>query len=170
MTMITACFARLADWGARVLLTAADTVLARSSVPNPLRLSRITLNALAQGGSGADFYAAVSNAAHREGFIWGRCENCWAELGRNPDEETALCEACGPWTCACAFENDSSESDCGGCHLTRAGQGEPVLPCACGCDPSPGAYGDFDTESSPSRQHFIDTGRFLRPHEVLTAA
>ncbi|MFE6272252.1 hypothetical protein ACFVQ9_26065 [Streptomyces goshikiensis] len=40
-------------------------------------------------------------------------------------------------------------------------------PCTCGCDTSTGSYGDYDTESSVSRQHRIDTGRFLRPGEVL---
>ncbi|WP_372412623.1 hypothetical protein [Streptomyces luteireticuli] len=42
-------------------------------------------------------------------------------------------------------------------------------PCTCGCDIAFGDYGDYDTESPASRQHFVDTGRFLRPGEILTA-
>jgi hypothetical protein len=166
--MITLPFARLTDWTARALLGAADTVASRSRVPNPLLLSRITLNALAlPNASGADFYQVISEAAHQRGFIWGRCAECGAELGENPAEEWPLCADCEDWTCACAFGNPAADTDCGGCHLTRAGQGEPMPPCTCGCDPAPGRYGDFDTESSVSRQHFIDTGRFLRPGEIL---
>ena len=71
------------------------------------------------------------------------------------------------WACACAMQNPGDREDCRGCHLTRAGQGEPMPPCTCGCDPSPGRYGEYDTESSASRQHFIDTGRFLRYGEIL---
>jgi hypothetical protein len=167
--MSTVRFAPLIDWTARALLAAADTVASRSRVPNPIVLSRVTLNALALPAvSGADFFQIISEAAHDRGFVWGRCAECGAELGENPYEEWPLCGDCEPWTCACAFENAVDEEDCGGCHLTRAGQGEPMPPCTCGCDPAPGRYGDFDTESSASRQHFIDTGRFLRPGETLT--
>ena len=86
------------------------------------------------------------------------------------DDTAPAAEPTTPWTCACAFTNTGGTEDCGGCHLTRSGQGEPMPPCACGCDPTPGQYGDYETQSSASRQHFIDTGRFLRPGEVLTAA
>lgn len=169
--MITLMFARLTDWTARALLATTDAVVSRSSIPNPILLSRITLNALAlPDASGGDFYAIVRAATDDHGFIWGVCGDCGADLGRNPHEEWPQCDDCEPWSCACGFENDSTDKDCGGCHLTRAGQGEPMPPCTCGCDPSPGRYGDFDTESSPSRQHFIDTGRFLRPGEILTTA
>lgn len=72
------------------------------------------------------------------------------------------------WQCACGYDNRATE-ECSGCHLTRAGQGEKMQPCTCGCDPTPGHYGSYDTESSASRQHFIDTGRFLRPGEILSA-
>jgi len=71
------------------------------------------------------------------------------------------------WSCACAMRNPGDSEDCRGCHLTRAGQGAPMPPCTCGCDPSPGRYGEYDAESSASRQHFIDTGRYLRHGEIL---
>ncbi|MFF9785628.1 hypothetical protein [Streptomyces nigrescens] len=74
------------------------------------------------------------------------------------------------WTCACAMQNSGTNEDCLGCHLTRLGQGEPMPPCTCGCDTSPGQYGEYDTQSSASRQHFIDTGRFLRHGEILDAS
>ncbi|MER0476961.1 hypothetical protein ABR737_01080 [Streptomyces sp. Edi2] len=156
----------LTDSAARVLLWAADKAAARSRVPNPILLARVTLHALAlPDASGADFYQIISESAHDLGFIWGRCAECGAELGLNPYEEWPLCQGCEPWVCACAFENPGV--DCGGCHLTRAGQGECMPPCTCGCDTAFGRYGDYDTESSVSRQHFIDTGRFLRPGEAL---
>ncbi|MEJ8640011.1 hypothetical protein [Streptomyces sp. MS2.AVA.5] len=167
--MTNSRIAPVTDWTARALLAAADAVASRTRLPNPIVLSRITLAALAVPAvSGADFYHFISEAAHDRGFVWGRCAECGAELGENPDDEWPLCGDCEPWMCACAFENLAAATDCGGCHLTRAGQGEPMPPCACGCDPAPGRYGDFDTESSVSRQHFIDTCRFLRPGEILT--
>lgn len=86
------------------------------------------------------------------------------------DDTAPTGESTTPWTCACAFTNTRGTEDCGGCHLTRSGQGEPMPTCTCGCDPTPGQYGDYDTQSSASRQHFIDTGRFLRPGEVLACA
>ncbi|MFF6829943.1 hypothetical protein [Streptomyces longwoodensis] len=86
------------------------------------------------------------------------------------DHTTAAGQQPAPWTCACAFTNTSGTEACGGCYLTRSGQGGAMSPCTCGCDPTPGAYGDYDTLSSASRQHFIDTGRFLRPGEILGAA
>ncbi|WP_329020349.1 hypothetical protein [Streptomyces sp. NBC_01601] len=83
--------------------------------------------------------------------------------------QSATTTAPDDWTCACAMRNEGGSDSCRGCHLTRSGQGEPMPPCTCGCDPTPGHYGDFDTESSASRQHFIDTGRFLRHGEILDA-
>ncbi|MFF8786840.1 hypothetical protein [Streptomyces sp. NPDC015125] len=153
---------------ARALLRAADLVTTRSSLPNPIVLARVTLNALAlPDASGADFYDIISESADRHGFIWGRCAECGVQLGRNPYEEWPLCQGCETWECACAFENPGDQDACGGCHLTRDGQGEPMPPCTCGCDTTIGHYGDYDTESSVSRQHRIDTGRFLRPGEAL---
>lgn len=89
-----------------------------------------------------------------------------------PVDESPTHEETAPegWTCACAALNPGDSEDCRGCHLTRSGQGSPMPPCTCGCNPAPGRYGEFDTESSASRQHFIDTGRFLRHGEIIEAA
>ncbi|MGW4731810.1 hypothetical protein ACWEQC_22050 [Streptomyces shenzhenensis] len=66
------------------------------------------------------------------------------------------------WRCACGTANEWHVSQCSGCHLTRTAQPDKPTPCDCGCNPELGAYGEYDTTSSASRQHFVDTGRFLR--------
>ncbi|MCY0924480.1 hypothetical protein OS965_41495 [Streptomyces sp. H27-G5] len=165
--------ARLTDWEARVLIHAADTVASRSRLPNPMAATRVVLTELSTPElSGADFIDTVTWQFTKLGFTWpsGLCETCGTDLTEEQAQDDGLCASCGPWVCACAFDNPGSQESRGGCHLTRAGQGEPMPPCACGCDPSQGDYGDYDTESSVSRQHFIDSGRFLRPGEVIATA
>lgn len=66
------------------------------------------------------------------------------------------------WWCACGKDNEWHATQCAGCHLTRTDQRDEPAPCDCGCNLELGAYGEYDTTSSASRQHFIDTGRFLR--------
>ncbi|MFK0047909.1 hypothetical protein ACIQU4_28245 [Streptomyces sp. NPDC090741] len=160
----------LGDHAARLLIDAADAVASRSRVPNPMAATRVVLEELAHPDlSGGDFLDTVQWQLEKLGFTWppGQCETCNAPLTQDEAEFTALCASCDTWVCACAFTNSGDSDQCGGCHLTQAGQGEPMPPCICGCDTSTGSYGDYDTESSVSRQHRIDTGRYLRPGEVL---
>ncbi|MEU4080377.1 hypothetical protein [Streptomyces venezuelae] len=157
---------------ARGLIFLADHAARRAGIPNPMAATRVVLSHLAdQNLSGGDVYESVSWTLRRLGFVWpaGLCDKCNGPLDDDQAESTGLCAHCEPWTCACAFENSGAGEQCGGCHLTRSGQGEPMPPCTCGCDTSSGQFGDYDTESSASRQHFIDTGRFLRPGEILDA-
>ncbi|MFE1476676.1 hypothetical protein ACFW6N_22845 [Streptomyces cyaneofuscatus] len=164
--------AAIADRTARTLIFLADHAARRSRVPNPVAATRIVLTHIAdQNLSGADVHNEVTAALENLGFTWpaGWCVTCNGALTEDQAEEGGLCAMCIPWTCACAFENSAAESQCGGCHLTRSGQGKPMPPCTCGCDTTFGRYGDYDTESPASRQHFIDTGRFLRPGEILSA-
>ncbi|MET9779284.1 hypothetical protein ABZ023_34430 [Streptomyces sp. NPDC006367] len=157
---------------ARGLIFLADHAARRSGIPNPMAATRVVLSHLAdQNLSGGDLYDSVTWTLRRLGFVWpaGLCDNCNGPLNDDQAESAGLCTGCDSWTCACAFENAGSEERCGGCHLTRAGQGEPMPRCTCGCDTTLGRFGDYDTESSVSRQHFIDTGRFLRPGEILDA-
>ncbi|MFI1765203.1 hypothetical protein ACH41H_24530 [Streptomyces sp. NPDC020800] len=161
---------QLTDRLARLLINAADAVASRSRVPNPMAATRVVLTQLAdQDQSGGDFFDNVQWLLDRLGFTWppGLCATCDTPLTEDEADCTGLCASCDTWDCACAFTNAGDCEECGGCHLTRAGQGEPMPPCACGCDTSAGSYGDYDTESSVSRQHRIETGRFLRPGEVL---
>ena len=161
---------RLTDRAALILINAADTVASRSRVPNPMAATRVVLTELSDTDlSGGDFINTLSWHLTRLGFSWppALCSTCSTPLSEEQAEESGLCASCDSWVCACAFANPGHEEQCGGCHLTLAGQGEPMPPCTCGCDTSFGTYGDYDTESSVSRQHFIDTGRFLRPGEVL---
>ncbi|MEU0181443.1 hypothetical protein ABZ312_09665 [Streptomyces sp. NPDC006207] len=65
------------------------------------------------------------------------------------------------WWCACGFDQDWHETQCGNCDLTRDTQ-PAKKPCDCGCDPSQGALGDYDLDSEASRAHFAATGRYLR--------
>ncbi|MBQ0890683.1 hypothetical protein KBZ94_38185 [Streptomyces sp. RM72] len=155
---------------ARGLIFLADRAARRASIPNPMAATRVVLSLLAdQNLSGGDVYESLSWTLRRLGFAWpaGLCDKCNGPLDDDQAESTGLCARCDSWTCACAFENSGTEEQCGGCHLTRTGQGEPMPPCTCGCDPTPGRFGDYDTASPVSRQHFIDTGRFLRPGETL---
>lgn len=55
---------------ARTLLRAADHTARRAGVPNPFDIARITLDELAHGASGADFFHEVQDRVHRAGFRW----------------------------------------------------------------------------------------------------
>ncbi|MCX4826545.1 hypothetical protein OG883_43695 [Streptomyces sp. NBC_01142] len=165
-------FSLLLDHTARALVFLADHAARRSSIPNPMAATRVVLTHIAdQNLSGGDMYDEVTWALRKLGFTWpaGLCDNCNGPLDDDQAESTGLCGDCDTWICACAFENPGTEERCRGCHLTHNGQGEPMSPCTCGCDTAFGQFGDYDTESSVSRQHFIDTGRFLRPGETLDA-
>ncbi|MFG2210546.1 hypothetical protein [Streptomyces sp. NPDC048638] len=164
--------AALRDRTARTLLGLADHAARRSRVPNPIAATRLVLVHVAdQNASGADAYMEITCALQDLGFTWpaGWCNNCNIALTKDQAEDEGLCHECSTWPCACAFENSGAEEQCGGCHLTRSGQGEAMPPCTCGCDTPIGQFGDYDTESPVSRQHFIDSGRFLRPGEILDA-
>ncbi|WKK23007.1 hypothetical protein QZH56_30355 [Streptomyces olivoreticuli] len=54
---------------ARLLIATADAVTVRSRVPNPMHLTRVVLEELADNGGG-DFYEAVQRRAHGAGFSW----------------------------------------------------------------------------------------------------
>ncbi|TLQ39285.1 hypothetical protein [Streptomyces marianii] len=160
---------RARDRAVRALIHIADHAARRSDVPNPMAATRVVLLHLAdQNLSGADVYEEITSHLSTLGFTWpdGLCDRCDGPITADQRESSGLCADC-TWVCACAYENSLSQEECDGCHLTRSGQGEPMPPCTCGCDPTPGEYGDYDTESSVSRQHRIDTGRFLRPGESL---
>jgi hypothetical protein len=171
--MLTRSLTLVRDHAARALIFLADHAARRSDVPNPMAATRIVLTHIAdQRLSGADVHNEITWALRTLGFTWpaGWCDGCNTALDEDQAAESGLCNLCDTWICACAYENPGSESShCGGCHLTRSGQGEPMPPCTCGCDTSFGDYGDYDTECCVSRQHFIDTGRFLRPGEAHEA-
>ncbi|MEW1760412.1 hypothetical protein AB0393_28360 [Streptomyces cyaneofuscatus] len=164
--------AALQDRAARALIFLADHMARRSRIPNPVAANRLVLVHLAdQNLSGGDAYHEITSGLGDLGFTWpaGWCNTCNVALTTDQAEEDGLCAGCGTWLCACAFENPGADEQCGGCHLTRSGLGETMPACTCGCDTSFGRFGDYDTESSVSRQHFIDTGRFLRPDETIDA-
>lgn len=161
------------DGCARMLISAADNVAARSGVPNPVAATRAVLYYLSdQDLSGADLRELVGGNLYARGFNWdpGLCNNCDKPLTDDQVEAAGLCAACSHWVCACAYRNSVDDETCQGCHLTRHSQRAPMPPCGCGCDPTPGAWGEYDTLSSASRQHFCDCGRFLRTGEALTGA
>ncbi|MFD7620081.1 hypothetical protein [Streptomyces sp. NPDC059802] len=170
--LVSRAAAALHDRTARALIFLADRAARHSRVPNPVAATRIVLVHIAdQNKSGADVHMEITSGLENLGFTWpaGWCTGCNVALTEDQAEDGGLCDECAPWPCACAFENPGTEEQCGGCHLTRSGLGETMPACTCGCDTTFGRFGDYDTESSVSRQHFIDTGRFLRPGETIDA-
>ncbi|WP_372412625.1 hypothetical protein [Streptomyces luteireticuli] len=100
------------DRVARLLIRAADTVAARSRVPNPMAATRVVLANLAdQNLSGADFYGEITNMLDKLGFTWpdGLCHQCHEPLTDEQAEAGGLCRACDPWVCACAFANPAGQ-------------------------------------------------------------
>ncbi|GGU49426.1 hypothetical protein [Streptomyces violascens] len=170
--LVSRAAAALHDHAARALIFLAGHAARSSRVPNPVAATRLVLVHIAdQNKSGADTHMEITSGLANLGFAWpaGWCNGCNVALTEDQAEDGGLCDECAPWLCACAFENPGAEVQCGGCHLTRSGLGQTMPPCTCGCDTSFGEFGDYDTESSVSRQHFADTGRFLRPGETLNA-
>ncbi|KFG71434.1 hypothetical protein [Streptomyces mutabilis] len=116
---------------ARALIRLADQAARRAGIPNPMAATRVVLTHIAdQNLSGADLYDEITWALRCLGFTWpaGLCDNCDGPLSSEQAEVSGLCDTCAPWVCACAFENSGAEEQCGGCHLTRSGQGEPMPP------------------------------------------
>ncbi|MFE1784088.1 hypothetical protein ACFW9F_16255 [Streptomyces sp. NPDC059506] len=136
------------------LQTALEAVLTNGRAPVPLP-SAVTFPAAPE----PDPYEGENAGPFAPGHVWA-ADRATLHYG---DETRPAPDSTGTMVAVALVDLVGDEEPCPG-EVLRV----DFPLCDCGCDPTPSPdISAYDTESSVSRQHRIDTGRYLRPGEAL---